>query len=134
MNQSITIPAELGREIPYAVALCSECREVRIKVAPDELEPLCWGCATRDEIVAETVSKNPERARPAILEHQVPVEFARFDPRPFGMGFGELESSKITQALAEDLRGNPPVLGALLATVTICTLVGLIVLAIAAVR
>lgn len=129
----LAIPINLGREVDHATALCSECLEVRIKVAPDELEPLCWGCAKRDEIMADLAAKHPEPLRVPVVEHQVPVEFARHDPRPFGLGFAEIPSSKLTQALAEDRRGHGDAFLALGELVGVYVLLGLVMLAVAAV-
>lgn len=133
MSRPSPIPVDLGREIPHRETRCAECG-MKIKAADDDSEPLCWGCDVRDEILAEVIAKSPKKRTARIVEHRVPVEFARHAVRPFGLGFGELGSSKVTQALAEDRRGNPPVLAAAIVGSAICTLLGLLVLAVAAVR
>lgn len=96
-----------------------------------EIEPICSKCEESDEVAAKDAALNG--AFDVHLRRQVPVEHVLRSGRPFGLGFGEIPSSKITQALAEDQRGNPPVLGAFLAATTLATMVGLLVLAIAAV-
>ena len=101
-----------------------------------EVEPICFACDGADEVTAKDhalAAAFDSRAQ-VIRRAVLPVEHARSAVRPFGLGFGELPSSKIVQALAEDRRSHPPRLAALLVSASLCTLLGLLVLAVAAVR
>lgn len=118
-----------------ASSRCSDCGlPLNLAAAtPEHLCPLCLA-ADRAAVVALTIEARTEIG--GRIEHRetLPVEYARSAIRPFGLGFGELPSSRITQALAEDRRGNPPVVAAFAVVASLCTLLGLLVLAVAAVR
>ncbi len=121
---------------PVNVLRCSIC-DGMFPAKRDDPEPICFVCEENDAVVAsdhalEAQAEISERPRIARLEI-VPVEYARSAVRPFGLGFGELPSSRITQALAEDERGNPPVLAAMIVGGALLTLLGLLVLAVAAI-
>lgn len=122
---------------PINMLLCVECeREFPAKM--DEQDPLCFTCERADQELAARFAAGAQaritQSRIPVVEHQVPVEFARHDPRPFGLGFAEIPSSKLTQALAEDRRGHGDAYFALFALACVYVLLGAVVLAIAAVR
>lgn len=110
-------PAKMNDTEP----LCSSCEDVELRAAS------AIAAATQVEISLE------RRALPLVVEHHVPVEHANRGPRPFGLGVGELPASRITHHLADEDRER---LGGmrLAAFTTLCTLLGLIVLAVAAIR
>ena len=118
-----------------APSTCSDCGLPMnlAAIGADHLCPLCLE-ADRAAVLALTVETRHEIGGRIQRRETLPVEHARSAVRPFGLGFGELPSSRITQALAEDRRGNPPRLAAFFVVSSLCTLLGLLVLAVAAVR
>lgn len=105
MNVS-EIPTEFGHVGRRPVALCSECREVRVKVSVDDPEPLCWGCRTRDDLLPGLIFGGEDRElrerREQVRELVVPVERASLAPRVFGSGSGEIESCALVQSMRHD--------------------------------
>lgn len=121
---------------PINMLRCVECgREFPAKM--DEQDPLCFTCELSDQNLAARFAAVAQaeitRNRIPVVEHQIPVEYARHDPRPFGLGFGEIPASKLTQALAEDRRGHGGALLAVVELVGVYVLLGLVMLAVAAV-
>ncbi len=160
MSPTDLIPAELGHDIPHAIVPCAECG-MKIKASDDNREPLGRGCNTRDDIVAVEVGKDPGPRRfivldeagpvdwPALLqtiepqsprladvvEHQVPVEHVRNPERIFGLGPGEIPSSKLVQHITrsrEERRRPYPIVFAM--QLVILCMLGLLVLSVAGIR
>lgn len=131
-----SIPLELGTIIPHAVALCSECREVQVKTCPDDPEPLCWGCRTRDDILPGLVFKEDHLRgrRPEIVEHQVPIEYVNHGPKRFGTGSGEIESCELVQAMRRDKEDARDASICRRLTLAFCVFEGLLLLGVAALR
>lgn len=130
-----TIPSELGTIIPDDLVLCSECREVNVKTCPDDPEPLCWGCRTRDDLLGRFIgggTAHPDyRGRRELV---VPVEHANYGPKRFGTGSGEIESCELVQAMRRDKEDDRDASLCRWLLWGFLTLEGLIVLAAAALR
>jgi hypothetical protein len=117
-----------------APSRCVDCGNA-ISLTPTDGEPLCLRCAAIELAHVEAFAFDGQ-AEAAAQSKSVPVEEFRRAVRPFGLGFGELPSSRITQSLAETERERVAGLrlGAFAVVSFFATFVGLVYLALAALR